>query len=64
MSTRILFTLIVFSSLSNVSCGWIRATGDSVEAVGDGVGHAVEETGDAVGRAANTTEDEIDEAVN
>lgn len=32
-------------------CPLVRATGDAVEATGDGVGHAVEETGDAVGRA-------------
>lgn len=44
------------------SCGWVRATGDSVEAVGDGAGHAIEETGDAIGRAANQTENEIEEA--
>ncbi len=32
-------------------CPLVRATGDVVEATGDGVGHVVEETGDAVGRA-------------
>lgn len=46
-----LLLLTVLSALS--ACPLIRATGDAVEATGDGVGHAVEETGDAVGRAAH-----------
>jgi len=53
---------VLLISLTLSSCGWIRATGDSVEAVGDGVGHAVEETGDAIGDAANETEDELEDA--
>lgn len=35
------------------ACPVVRATGDAVEATGEGVGHAVEGTGDAVGRAAH-----------
>ncbi len=54
-------TLIIVLLVNIAACGWIRAAGDSVEAVGDGAGHAIEETGDAVGRAADKTEDEIDE---
>ena len=59
---RIALALSLSTSL--LACGWVAAAGDSVEAVGDGVGHAVEETGDAVGRAAHTTEDKIEDAVN
>ncbi len=61
-----LVKLVILATIIGLlsSCGWIRASGDSVEAVGDGVGHAVEETGDAVGRAASKTEDEIEDAVN
>jgi hypothetical protein len=34
-------------------CPIVRATGDAVEATGEGVGHAVEGTGDAIGRAGH-----------
>lgn len=34
-------------------CPLVRATGDAVEATGEGVGHAVEGTGDAIGRAGH-----------
>lgn len=54
---------ILILLLASSSCGWLRAAGDSVEAVGDGAGHAVEATGNAIGRAANHTENEIDEAI-
>ena len=35
------------------ACPLVRATGDAVEATGEGVGHAVEGTGDAIGRAGH-----------
>jgi hypothetical protein len=63
-SCSFVFALVALVTLLTTSCGWIRATGDTVEAVGDGLGHAVEETGDAIGRAASKTEDEIEDAVN
>lgn len=34
-------------------CPVVRATGDAVEATGEGVAHAVEGTGDAIGRAGH-----------
>ena len=62
MKALIYFTaLLTLISLS--ACGWLSATGDSVEAVGEGAGYAVEETGDAVSRAADETEDAIDNTV-
>ena len=34
-------------------CPLVRASGDAVEATGEGVAHAVEGTGDAIGRAGH-----------
>jgi hypothetical protein len=56
------YLVIALTATALCSCGWVRATGDSVEAVGDGAAHAVEETGDAVSRAADETEDTVDDA--
>jgi len=39
--------------VSCTGCPLVRATGDAVQATGEGVGHAVEGTGDAVGRAGH-----------
>jgi len=54
MKTK-LFYLLAFSCISISLCGCplVRATGDAVEATGEGVGHAVEGTGDAIGRAGH-----------
>lgn len=48
---RILILLVVLSALAG--CPVIRATGDAVEATGEGAAHAVEGTGDAIGRATH-----------
>jgi hypothetical protein len=51
------FYLVTFLSavslLSLTGCPLVRATGDAVEATGEGIGHAVEGTGDAIGRAGH-----------
>ncbi len=62
---RYLLAVAVFTlgAATLTGCGWLQATGDTVEATGEGVGHAVEETGQAVSRAADETEDEVDEAM-
>lgn len=54
MKTKLVYLVIGFYLLI-VLCGCpiVRATGDAVEATGEGVGHAVEGTGDAVGRAGH-----------
>jgi len=44
-----LFTIFIATGLCG--CPLVRATGDAVQATGEGVGHAVEGTGDAIGRA-------------
>jgi len=54
MKLKLFYFLAVFcTAISLCGCPLVRATGDAVEATGDGIGHAVEETGDAVGRAGN-----------
>jgi predicted small secreted protein len=45
------FLVILLICLSLTGCPLVRATGDTVQATGEGVAHAVEGTGDAVGRA-------------
>ena len=47
------FAAIVLVSFLLTGCPVIRATGDAVQATGEGVGHAVEGTGDAIGRAGH-----------
>lgn len=44
---------IFLACLLLCGCPVVRATGDAVEATGEGVGHAVEGTGDAIGRAGH-----------
>ena len=52
--TTLLFSLFLFYvAVVLTACPIVRATGDVVEATGEGVGHAVEGTGDAIGRAAH-----------
>lgn len=43
----------------NTGCSVFRATGRSVEAVGEGAGHAVAGTGRAVEKAASETKRDI-----
>ena len=43
----------------SAGCAVFRATGRSVEAVGEGVGHAVAGTGRAVARAASETKRDL-----
>jgi len=43
----------------NTGCAVFRATGRSVEAVGEGAGHAVSGTGDAIKDAASETKRDI-----
>lgn len=51
---------LIGSSLSNLSgCAVFRATGRSVEAVGEGAGHAVAGTGRAVEGAARETKHDL-----
>lgn len=50
-STTIRFLILLGICVILTGCPLIRATGDAVEATGEGVGHAVEGTGDAIGRA-------------
>ena len=51
-----LFSLCV---ATNMGCSVFRATGRSVEAVGEGAGHAVAETGRAVENAASETKRDL-----
>lgn len=44
------------------ACPVVRATGDSVEAVGQGTGHALAETGRGLGHAVAGTGDAISDA--
>ena len=54
MKIKVLYLFLVcFTVVSLCGCPLVRATGDAVEATGEGVGHAVEGTGDAVGRAGH-----------
>lgn len=45
------FLLLGGIILATTGCPLVRATGNAVEATGEGVAHAVEGTGDAVGQA-------------
>jgi hypothetical protein len=59
---RVAFTVLLVlglwvSSLSG--CAIFRATGQSVEAVGEGAGHAVAGTGRAVSNAARETKRDL-----
>lgn len=45
--------ILAFLCASSAGCPLVRATGDAVEATGEGIGHAVEGTGDAIGRAGH-----------
>lgn len=63
LKTILSMTFLTALTVGYCGCGWLRATGDSVEAVGEGAAHALDETGHAVSRAADQTEDEIDQAV-
>ena len=45
--------LIISLCIMLSGCPLIRASGDAVEATGEGIGHAVEGTGDAIGRAGH-----------
>jgi len=51
--------LFCFSVGMNAGCAVFHATGRSVEAVGEGVGHAVAGTGRAVARAASETKHDL-----
>jgi len=54
MKTKLIYLVLAFySGLALTGCPLVRATGDAVEATGEGVGHAVEGTGDAIGRAGH-----------
>lgn len=54
MRTKLIYLfLIIYSGVIFSGCPLVRATGDAVEATGEGVGHAVEGTGDAIGRAGH-----------
>jgi len=54
MKRTIIYLLsVLLTAISLCGCPIVRATGDAVEATGEGVGHAVEGTGDAVGRAGH-----------
>ena len=44
---------LICLSILLCGCPLVRATGDAVEATGEGVGHAVVGTGDAIGRAGH-----------
>lgn len=44
---------------SNSGCAIFRATGQTVEAVGEGAGHAVSGTGRAVSNAASETKRDL-----
>lgn len=48
-----IYILLILVCLSLTGCPIVRATGDAVEATGEGVAHAVEGTGDAIGRAGH-----------
>ena len=48
---KLLWLLAICITLSG--CPLVRATGDTVQATGEGIGHAVEGTGDAIGRAGH-----------
>lgn len=54
MKTKFIYLVFaLFAAIVLCGCPIVRATGDAVEATGEGVGHAVEGTGDAVGRAGH-----------
>jgi hypothetical protein len=54
MRKNLYYCILLFSTLTSLyGCPVVRATGDAVQATGEGVGHAVEGTGDAVGRAGH-----------
>ena len=53
MKTNLIYLLLVLTTISLCGCPIVRATGDSVDAVGEGTAHAVEGTGNAVGRAGH-----------
>ncbi len=58
--TVVLMLLLVGSCLSSMSgCAVFRATGRSVEAVGEGAGHAVAGTGRAIEGAARETKRDL-----
>jgi hypothetical protein len=52
-SSLLLVSLMIGLCVALTGCPLVRATGDAVEATGEGVGHAVEGTGDAIGRAGH-----------
>ena len=52
ISVLLFLTMLSFSVMLT-GCPLVRATGDAVEATGEGVGHAVQGTGDAIGRAGH-----------
>lgn len=45
--------VLLFLCASLTGCPLVRATGDAVDATGEGVAHAVEGTGDAIGKAGH-----------
>lgn len=54
MRTKLIyFLLVLVTTVSLCGCPVVRATGDAVEATGQGAAHAVEGTGNAVGRAGH-----------
>ena len=60
-ASMLLLTLII---LSFSACPVFRATGQSVEAVGEGGGHAIAETGRGIGHAVAGTGEAISDAAN
>jgi hypothetical protein len=54
-----LLLLLGFCLSSSTGCSVFRATGRSVEAVGEGAGHAVAGTGRAVENAASETKRDL-----
>ncbi len=45
--------LLIYVAMTFSACPLFRATGDSVEAVGEGTGHAISGTGRAISDAAH-----------
>jgi len=61
-SSLLLAPLLIALCLSLSGCPVVRATGDSVKATGEGVGHAVVETGEGVGHAVVGTGEAVGRA--
>lgn len=60
--TRIIITIFLLNSFF-IGCAAVDATGDAVEAVGEGTGHIIHRTGDAVGEVGSAVGEGIGHAV-